>query len=194
MQEFVADKKIGKKLYKQKRKQYARYKTGMTAAALLVIGLIAVNFFILMHASDSRQVLEGLLIGIGFDVVFFIGICFARALAVSGGREVLMSRMAERCWFTEEAFILEYIPGMHERAGCKKIQYRMEYRDMEKVTDDSVHGRMALFGKYTVLKYQELDENRASDSYEVSDMPVYIYEYYKDYDLLKNKLMSLAGR
>lgn len=188
MREYIADKKLGKKLYHQKRKLYKRYKIGMIAMLVFLLLMILLNLRNVQEAESNYQMIEILFVGIGFDVVFIIGACFARALAISGGREVLMSRMSEKCMFTDDYFVLAYVPHVHETTQYERIQFQIRYSDIEKIEEEDLVGRLAIYGAYKTLKYRTVNSEERVDSYMVSDMPLYVYGYYEEFDSLKKEL------
>lgn len=97
-----------------------------------------------------------------------------RAAAISGGREVLMSRLAERCFFTDDSFVLEYIPNPHETTAYECIRFQMKHRELLKAVCEERFGRLALYGSYRVFKYRTQDLENGMDSYVISDMPLYV--------------------
>lgn len=188
MQEYIADKEIGKKLYRQKRKLYKRYKIGMVSMTVFLLVMLFINFILVQKAENMYQIIENLFIGIGIDVFFVIGAGLSRALAISGGREVMMSRVREKCVFTEHYFILEYVPHVHETTEYECIQFRIKYRDIQKMIDEDMLGRLAVYGEYETLKYRTINSEQHMTSYMVSDMPLYVYGYYREFDFIKREL------
>lgn len=61
-----------------------------------------------------------------------ISAVLARAAAVSGGREVLMSKVAERCFFLDQSFVLEYVPNVHETTVYEYVRFDMKYEGFGK--------------------------------------------------------------
>lgn len=188
MKEYIADKKLGKKLYYQKRKLYKRYKIGMIIMVVFLLLMIVINLRNVQEAENNYQIVEILFVGIGFDIVFVIGACLARALAISGGREVMMSRLSEKCMFTDNHFVLEYVPHVHETTEYERIQFQIKYSDIEKIEEEDLVGRLAIYGAYKTLKYRTVNSEERVDSYIVSDMPLYVYGYYEEFDSLKKEL------
>ena len=117
-----------------------------------------------------------------------------RAAAISGGREVLMSRLAERCFFTDDSFVLEYIPNPHETTAYECIRFQMKHRELLKAVCEERFGRLALYGSYRVFKYRRQDSENGMDSYVISDMPLYVYGYYREFDTIKERLRKMAPK
>lgn len=193
MKEYVADKKIGKVLYKRTKKSYKRYKYGMLIMAIVLLIMIISNVRILMRAENISQISEIMILLIGVDVLFLFPMAFARAFAISGGREVLMSRLAERCFFTDKSFILEYVPNAHETTAYEYIQFKFDYQNIHRIVDEERFGRLVLYGSYEVYKYRIRDSKKGMDSYTISDMPLYVYGYYKEFDEIKDRLFRAWG-
>lgn len=193
MKEYVADQKTGKALYKRTKKLYKRYKYGMLVMALVLLAMIISNARMLMRAENMSQISEIMILVLAEDMLFLIVAALARAFAISGGREVLMSRQAEKCFFTEGSFILEYVPNAHETTAYECIRFKFDYQDIQKIVNEEQFGRLALYGPYKVYKYRTRNSERGMDSYVISDMPLYVYGYYKEFDEIKSKLFRVAG-
>ena len=115
------------------------------------------------------------------------------SMHLSGGREVLMSRLAEKCFFTDGSFVLEYVPNAHETTAYECIRFRFDYQDIRQIVDEERFGRLALYGSYKVYKYRTRNSENGMDSYMISDMPLYVYGYYKEFDEIKSRLFSVVG-
>lgn len=102
----------------------------------------------------------------GADILFIIAAVLVRAAAISGGREVLMSRLAERCFFTDDSFVLEYIPNPHETTAYECIRFQMKHRELLKAVCEERFGRLAL----------------------------YVYGYYREFDTIKERLRKMAPK
>lgn len=193
MKEYVADRKIGKALYKRTKKLYKRYKYGMLVIALILLIMLIFNARILMRAENASQISEIMILILGEDILFLLAAALVRALAISGGREVLMSRLAERCFFTERSFVLEYVPNAHETTTYKCIRFEFDYQDIRQIVYEEQFGRLALRGSYKVYKYRTRNSENDMESYTISDMPLYVYGYYQEFEEVKNRLFHAAG-
>lgn len=192
MQEYISDRKIGKKLYRKTRKLYKRYKIASIVMFIILAIMVIINLWLVQKAENSYQIAENLFIGLGFDIVFVIGAFLARAFAISGGRDVLMSRVAEKCIFTDKYFILEYVPHSHETTEYQCIQFKIKYEDIKKIIDEDFLGRFSIYGTYMTFKYRTIGSETGMDSYTVSDMPIYVYGHYKEFDMLKKDIQNCS--
>lgn len=93
--------------------------------------------------------------------------------------------------FTEESFILEYVPNAHETTAYEYIRFKMDYQDIRDIVNEEKFGRLALYGSYTVYKYRTRDSVKGMDLYVVSDMPLYVYGYYNEFDEIRNRLIRI---
>ena len=193
MKEYIADQKTGKALYKRTKKLYKRYKYGMLVMALILLIMIVSNIRMLMRAENMSQISEIMILVLAEDALFLIVAALARAFAISGGREVLMSRLAEKCFFTDGSFVLEYVPNAHETTAYECIRFKFDYQDIRQIVDEERFGRLALYGAYKVYKYRTRNSENGMDSYMISDMPLYVYGYYKEFDEIKSRLFSVVG-
>ena len=193
MKEYIADQKTGKALYKRTKKLYKRYKYGMLVMALILLIMIVSNIRMLMRAENMSQISEIMILVLAEDALFLIVAALARAFAISGGREVLMSRLAEKCFFTDGSFVLEYVPNAHETTAYECIRFKFDYQDIRQIVNEERFGRLALYGSYKVYKYRTKNLENGMDSYMISDMPLYVYGYYKEFDEIKSRLFSVVG-
>lgn len=194
MKEYVADQKTGKALYKRTKRLYKRYKYGMLVMVLILLIMIVSNVRILMRVENISQISEIMILILGEDVLFLLVAALVRALAISGGREVLMSRLAEKCFFTEGSFVLEYVPNAHETTAYECIRFKFDYQNIQQIVNEEQFGRLALYGPYKVYKYRTRNSERGMDSYVISDIPLYVYGYYKEFDEIKTKLLHEVKR
>lgn len=192
MKEYVADQKIGKALYRRVKKSYKRYTYGMLVFACIVLIMLICNASLLMRAEDASQIPEIMIFVLGEDGLFFIALALVRALAISGGRKALLSRLAEKCYFTDASFILEYVPRPTETTEYELIQFEFEYRNIQKVVDEDRLGRLALYGTYNVFKYRTSFAKGDADWCTISDMPLYVYAYYEEFDEIKSRMSNVA--
>ena len=139
-----------------------------------------------------EHITAALMLGLGPDVILIIAAVLARAAAVSGGREVLMSRVAERCFFLDQSFVLEYVPNVHETTVYESVRFDMKYEDIERIVEEEKFGRLTIYGAYKVSKYRMKDSEKGMDSYIVSDMPLYVYGYYREFSEVKNRLHQIV--
>lgn len=101
-----------------------------------------------------EHITAALLLGLGPDVILIIAAVLARAAAVSGGREVLMSRGAERCFFLNQSFVREYVPNVHETTVYESVRFDMKYEDIERIVEEE---------KYSFEYYFMKDPNLAAN-------------------------------
>ncbi len=108
-QEFKANRKNEKRLYKRIRKKYKRWTYG-NMGVLICIAVIA-GLFIWVSKNGGVS-FDALVVSIGISFVPFLLLCFMRAIAISGGREVLFNRISDQLVLKENDFSMEYIQKM----------------------------------------------------------------------------------
>ena len=128
MKVYIADRKSGKQLYKRTKKLYKRYKYGTLIMTGILLIMIVLDLWMIWRTEDRSHLGGTLILCFGADILFIIAAVLARAAAISGGREVLMSRLAEKCFFTDDSFVLEYIPNPHETTAYECIRFQMKHR------------------------------------------------------------------
>lgn len=189
MKEYIADRKLAKELYKRTRKLYKRYKYGTAMMWCMLLCMVVLNLWMIQRTESMEHITAALLLGLGPDVILIIAAVLARAAAVSGGREVLMGRAAERCFFLDQSFVLEYVPNVHETTVYESVRFDMKYEDIERIVEEEKFGRLTIYGAYKVSKYRMKDSEKGMDSYIVLDMPLYVYGYYREFSEVKNMLL-----
>lgn len=192
MKVYIADRKSGKQLYKRTKKLYKRYKYGMLLMTVILLIMIALDLWMIWRTEGRGNLGETMILCFGADILFIIAVMLVRAAAISGGREVLMSRLAERCFFTDDSFVMEYIPNPHETTAYECIRFQMKQQGILKAVHEEKFGRLALYGSYRVFKYRTRDSENGMDSYMISDMPLYVYGYYREFDAIKERLRKMA--
>ena len=154
MKEYIADRKSGKELYKRTRKLYKRYKYGTAIMWCMLLCMVVLNLWMIQRTESMEHITAALMLGLGPDVILIIAAVLARAAAVSGGREVLMSRVAERCFFLNQSFVREYVPNVHETTVYESVRFDMKYEDIERIVEEE---------KYSFEYYFMKDPNLAAN-------------------------------
>ena len=146
MKEYIADRQSGKELY--------RYKYGTAIMWCMLLCMVVLNLWMIQRTESMEHITAALMLGLGPDVILIIAAVLARAAAVSGGREVLMSRVAERCFFLDQSFVLEYVPNVHETTVYESVRFDMKYEDIERIVEEE---------KYSFEYYFMKDPNLAAN-------------------------------
>lgn len=173
MQEYVFNKKLSKKLYKAKRKNYTRYWIGSACITVLLVIMLGFNIFIQVHAEDHRQSIEGLVVGLPVDIILFIGIALFWALASSGGYEML--RNSEECWFDDQKkeFCIEYEP----QHGGVPVKESIEYKDINYID------KYYQYGKFSIRNRQKYEDGPYKE--------LILYGHYDDMEEIVSRLMYI---
>lgn len=190
---FVADPKWGKSIWKQIRKQFRRYQYGHQAICLILGHMLGTDVALFRRMEHQSQFGEILVLALAVDGLYLIAAALLRALAISGGREILMARAAESCSFTERALIIEYVPNARESAQYNRIRYTLPYFRIREVKEEWNKCRIVLYGTYEVAKYRK-GENEPDTCSVVSDQPLFLYEYYPEFEGIRTRLMELKQR
>lgn len=189
MREYIADVNMGKKLYRQCRKNYKRYSYGIGIALVFLVVTLLLNVWLPSHTHSPEGITGSLLIGLGFEVPLLFGIALGYAVAVSGGRE-MFSRNGEKTTFTDEGFIVEYYPSAFETTEFECIESHMAFKAIKSVTYDERCARLSIMGDYEIKKYRTLQKHAERGnmvSYYVTSGLVYIYAYYPEFESVKKE-------
>lgn len=190
---FVADPKMGRSIWKQIRKQFRRYQYGHQVICLILGLMLGTDVVLFRRMEHPSQFGEILVLALAVDGLYLIAAALVRALAVSGGREILMARAAESCSFTERTLIIEYVPNVRELARYDRIRYTLPYFRIREVKEEWNKCRIVLYGTYEVAKYRK-GENEPDTCSVVSDQPLFLYEYYPEFEGIRTRLMELKQR
>lgn len=155
-----------------------------------MLGTDVVLFRRMEHPSQFGEIL---VLALAVDGLYLIAAALVRALAISGGREILMARAAESCSFTERALIIEYVPNVRESAQYNRIRYILPYFRIRTIEEERDKGRIVLYGTYEVTKYRKR-ANEPDTHFIVSDLPIFLYEYYPEFEEIRARLMELKQR
>lgn len=197
MREFTADRKVGKKLYKRCRKNYKRYRVGSIITLILIAAIVIFDAMMVSHGENAREMAEIMIVCLCFDIVFFIVTAIVWAAAVSGGRDVLMNRLSEKCTFYDDRFEIEYVPNPAvETSEFKRIVFKMPYGNVTGVSDEvRERGKLVISGRYEILKYRSSDmwDSKVERTVEYN-LPISIYAYYIDFEEMYREFSMRLGR
>ena len=173
MKEYIADRKAGKELYKRTRKLYKRYKYGTAIMWCMLLCMVVLNLWMIQRTESMEHITAALMLGLGPDVILIIAAVLARAAL-------------------DQSFVLEYVPNVHETTVYESVRFDMKYEDIERIVEEEKFGRLTIYGAYKVSKYRMKDSEKGMDSYIVSDMPLYVYGYYREFSEVKNRLHQIV--
>lgn len=183
MEEFVGTKESAKKLYKKVRKNYRRWLYGNSIMSIFI--LICFAFFIRIYMEGGLS-FDTIILSLGVCFIPIIASCISRAVAVSGGREVLMNRDSDKLVLYDDYFVMEYVPTLTETKDYALIRYVVYYSDIHKLESYHEKGFAKICCDYSIQKYQsENDLKPASIETRIGDAFI-VYEYYNNF----NKFMS----
>lgn len=136
MREYVADRQVGKRMCRQRRRGMLVHKVGVAVLVLSLCGMLVADAALVRRAGGFSPEVLVLMAAVSF---FFCLVAALGAAAMLGpGRELLMTRPWEACRFTQDAFELEYRPRPHtEEKDYERVMYRMLYADICRVEYDS---------------------------------------------------------
>lgn len=196
MEEFVADQKLGKKLYRSIHKNFKRWRYGTLLAFVFLLLGIGEAVWVVKKASGAEA--GGVFIiavaGLILPVLFA---CISFAAAASGGREALGNRIGERVILTDGQIILEYVPRARETTEYDCIQYRIGFDRVTELVYQRRLGRLQIIGDYEIRRYRNhirgdipANVNRQA----VNGKSFYLYAYYEDFNMLIVSLQKKTGK
>lgn len=192
-QEFKANRKNEKRLYKRIRKKYKRWTYGNIG--VLVCLAVIVGLFIWVGKNGGVS-FDALVISIGISFVPFLLLCFMRAIAVSGGREVLFNRISDQLVLKENDFSMEYIPQAREMVAYGYIIYQMEYRQIKALVDYRERGYVEVYGEYQIRRYHQADMGDVPGNVQVEhkyEEPFRLYGHYENFEKCMEEISKRSG-
>lgn len=192
-QEFKANRKNEKRLYKRIRKKYKRWTYG-NMGVLICIAVIA-GLFIWVSKNGGVS-FDALVVSMGISFVPFLLLCFMWAIAISGGREVLFNRISDQLVLKENDFSMEYIPQARETAEFGYIIYQMEYRQIKALIDYRELRYVEVYGEYQILRYHQADREEAPGNVQVEhkyEEPFRLYGHYENYEKCMEEISKRSG-
>ena len=171
MKEYKSSKSREKKLYKKVRKNYKRCKYGNLGVLIFTTLIICIFIWIFKNVGVS---LDSIVVGIGVNFVPFLFACFMRAIAVSGGREILLNRENNTICLYEDRLVVGYKPGRLDVQDYDYVEVEMFYSDILSIDNRQNLGFLDLSGCYVIkrFKHSQSDKNIIEHR---SDPPLRIY-------------------
>lgn len=195
MQEFAADRRREKQLYRRIRKKYKRWIYGNIG--MLVCILMIVLIFLWISARVGGFTPEVFVVGAGVSFFPFLFGCICRAWAGSGGREVLLNRISDKVVLAADYMAMEYIPHARETAEFGYISYKIYYADIETLEYQEDKGRLKISGSYTITRYRQAAQGEMPGNVQkenVTDRPFYLYEHYNGIEECIKQIAGRSGR
>lgn len=191
MREYVADKQVGKRMCRQRRRGMLVHKVGVAVLVLSLCGMLVADAALVRRAGGFSPEVLVLMAAVSF---FFCLVAALGAAAMLGpGRELLMTRPWEACRFTQDAFELEYRPRPHtEEKDYERVMYRMLYADICRVEYDGSCERLLVFGRHTVARYYTANGKQYAGTINITDVPLCVFHYYEAFDEIEASLKRLA--
>lgn len=161
---------------------------------LICIAVIA-GLFIWVSKNGGVS-FDALVVSIGISFVPFLLLCFMRAIAISGGREVLFNRISDQLVLKENDFSMEYIHQARETAEFGCIIYQMEYRQIKALIDYRELGYVEVYGEYQIRRYHQADRGDAPGNVQVEhkyEEPFRLYGHYENYEKCMEEISKRSG-
>lgn len=171
MKEYKSSKSREKKLYKKVRKNYKRWKYGNLGVLIFTIVIIGIFLWIFKNVGVS---LNSIIVGIGVNFVPFLITCFMRAVAVSGGREILLNRENNTICLYEDKLVVGYKPGRLDVQDYDYVEVEMLYSDILTLDNKQHLGYFDLSGCYVIKRFKQFQNDNPSIEHR-SDPPLRVY-------------------
>ena len=122
--------------------------------------------------------------------------CFMRAIAISGGREVLFNRISDKLVLKEDDFSMEYIPQPREMVEYGYVVYQMEYRQIKSLVDYRERGYVEVYGEYQIRRYHQADMGDVPENVQVEhkyEEPFRLYGHYENFEECIKEISERSG-
>ena len=171
MKEYKSSKNSEKKLYKKVRKNYKRWKYGNLGVLVFTTLIICIFIWIFKNVGVS---LDSIIVGIGVNFVPFLTTCFMRAIAVSGGREILMNREDNTICLYKDKLVIGYKSGRLDVKDYDYVEVEMFYSDILNLDNRQNLGFFDLSGYYSIKRFKHSKNDKPIIEHR-SDPPLRVY-------------------
>lgn len=193
MQEYIADLKEQKYIYRKIRKKYKRWVYG-NIGMLLCISLIIVVFLWISDRSGEFT-MEVFIVGTAVNLFPFLIGSMCRAWAISGGREITW-RKSEKIILSDDSFIMEYVPKRIRIMDPEQICYKIRYSDIKSMEYQEDKMCLKVCGDYQIVCYLRKNLGDSPGNMEITeiiDKPFYLYSYYEHFNECMEQIARKTG-
>lgn len=197
-------KKAEKKIAKSIRKNFSRYKKGIVACIIFSIFFVIVfikNAAIIVRELDNNLYGEELFVSIllilGLCLFPILGCIISYSIAISGGRDILLTRLNEQIIFLEEEFKIQYTPRYRKVENGEYVEKTIPYNKIQSVVYDNKMQRIEITTDYTYklwkwLRFGEMEDNIVFKEYQNST--IIIYNCFENMQDLVSELQRITGK
>lgn len=189
MKEYKSTIKSEKQLYKSVRKNFKRWKYCNAGVLFLLLIMIVMQLWIFKNSEVS---INALIVGIGMNFVPFLILCFLRATAVSGGREILLNRKDNTLTLKDTSLIVSYTPSLVESTDFSYVEIEMGYSNINKIECHKELGYVELYGGYVIKRFKSIQDIKPVTEH-LSNPPLKLYYSYNNLSEAIKCISSYSG-
>ena len=188
---YYSDDALKKKLLRQNARSYLRYKVGLSVCAVFVIATVAA-LAVLWFRQDGEDVYDKLLHSVEILLIPILVVCFASAVACSGGRGAWMSRWDEMIGLDGSQMTYRYTPSgaAWQNGGITEIVTTVCLDSITKAEYVEKWNRLEIIADYSVIKRSNDGTSPAEEKY--SQTPLSILMYFQNSEELVLALKKAA--
>lgn len=176
MKEYKSTIKSEKRLYKSVRKNFKRWKYCNAGVLFLILIMVGMQLWIF---KNSEVAINAIIVGIGINFVPFLILCFLRATAVSGGRDILLNRKNNILTLNTTSLVISYTPSLVESTDFSYVEIEMRYSDINKIECHKELGYVELYGEYVIRRFKSIQGIKPVTEH-LSSPPLKLYYSYNN--------------
>lgn len=185
MREFISTKRDEKKLWRRVRRKYKRYLYWNVITIICVIIMLLISRWVIVGGEQGIN-FDVLVLCVGVNFIPFIITCICRAIAISGGSEVLLNRVYNKVVVSDSYFKLEYKPSlkMQEVEGYF-VEDIMDFSSINKIENNVDKGYVEIYGFHEIRRSFVSNGTYFSDksfSKNSSEGSIRLYSSYKNFE------------
>ena len=191
MQEFNVNKELERSLVKTVRKNTSRWKVCNVISC--VFGLVGIVLVALVLNSKELSPPEMLASAIAVLLIPVLGILISSAIARTSGRDILLARIGERVYISDEELIESYTPRFKEIDPSTLVENHILMSHITEIEYEKKMCRYLIYG-YTTTTKQDQFEKKGRTVSEEQLGKIVLYDYFSNMSLLMNLIEQYSGK
>lgn len=181
MKIFKKDNRAEKKLGKTIKYKFKRFKVGLVFCIVFFAIIMAGCLFLINEAGDTLYEEDAFMVIVlmfGFNIFPIIGLLVSYWIAISGGRDILLTRRNEQIVFMDEEFKIQYSPIFRKVEDYDYVEKIIPFHKIRSIMYDKKFQRLEITTDYTCKRWYQLSfgdspGNVTTSDYQSSEIKIY---------------------
>lgn len=174
---YRAEKKLGRCI----KYKYKRFKIGFIFCAVFLAVIMTRCLSLISGAGDTlyeEDFFMVLVLMFGYNIFPIIGLLISYWTAISGGRDILLTRRNEQIVFMDEEFKIQYSPIFRKVEDYDYIEKTIPFHKIQSMVYDKKFQRLEITTDYTCKRWYQLSfgdspSNVTTSNYQESEIKIY---------------------